>query len=136
MLQTVEVILYEMREKISPTTFDVGLLMATTTQHINDHKLTEIKVPRTHKPPSRYAGPGAVHVQATIADHSRPIVFQFIDVAMAAIEGRFIKSKGLLAYQQLEKVLIAEEDEQKIRTFENACMYIKSAEQISSTPFT
>ena len=76
-----------MREKRSP--FDE--IMTTTTQHIDDHKLTEIKFPRTHKPPSRYAGPGADYAPATIADHFRPLAFQFIDVAMAAIEGRFTK---------------------------------------------
>ena len=99
-------------KKKSPTIFDE--LMTTTSLH-NDHKLTEIKVPRTHNPPSRYVRPRAGYAPATITDHFRPIMFQFIDVDMAAIEGRFSKSKGLLAYRQLENVLIAEEDEEKIR---------------------
>ena len=113
MLQAVEVVLYETRENISHTTYDE--LMITTTQHIDDHRLTQIKGPRRHKPPSQYTGPGAAYAPATTTDHFRPLVYQFIDVAMTAIEGRFTKSKGFLAYQQLENVLIAEEDEEKIR---------------------
>ena len=89
--------------------------MTTTTQHIDDHKLTEIKVPRTRKPPSRYIVSGAAYAPATTIDHFRPLMFQFIDVAITAIEGLFTKSKGLLEYQQLENALIAEEDEEKIQ---------------------
>ena len=73
MHQAVEVVLYEMREKRSPTTFDE--LMTTTTQQIDDHKLTEIKIPRSNKLSSPYAGPEAAYAPATITDNFRPLMY-------------------------------------------------------------
>ena len=116
MFQPVEVVLYEMRERRSPATFNE--FTTTTTQHFDDHKLMEIKVPRTHKSASRYTGPAAAYAPATITDHFRPLMFDrcclsFIDAAVAATEVRFTKKQGSLGVPtKLENVLIVEEDDE------------------------
>ena len=68
--------------------------------------LETLKVPRQHKPPTRFTGPAEAHVAATVQDYYRPQLFTLIDTAVQQLRERFGNSVGLTKFRSIEHILL------------------------------
>jgi len=83
-------------------------ILESTNDTIADLDLEPLRIPRTRRPPARFAGPSECHVSLTLEEYYRHDFFKFVDTVQARFTERYDNnSRGLSTYVQLETVLLS-----------------------------